>query len=219
VHTLIAGTNDHPSKSGDTVDVEWRRADGSLVDKTVKIGEVTQRDGTKTPGIGISPSVVVPKLSFGQAVVEAPKQTFDIGWESVKALGSIFSPSGISNYFHILAGDNGKDVNQNNRFLSPVGFGVVAVDAVKAGWVDAFGLLIAINVFVGLFNLLPLLPFDGGHIAVATYEKIASTVRRRRVQVDINKLLPITAVVVAILGFIALSSLWLDATRGVPSPF
>ena len=36
-----------------------------------------------------------------------------------------------------------------------------------------------------LFNLLPLLPFDGGHIAIATYEKIASTVTRRRVQVDV----------------------------------
>ena len=46
----------------------------------------------------------------------------------------------------------------------------VANDAVKAGWVSVFGLLIAINVFVGLFNLLPLLPFDGGHIAIALYE-------------------------------------------------
>ena len=30
----------------------------------------------------------------------------------------------------------------------------------------------AINVFVGLFNLVPLLPFDGGHAAIATYERI-----------------------------------------------
>ena len=35
-------------------------------------------------------------------------------------------------------------------------------------------LLAAINIFVGLFNLIPLLPFDGGHIAIATYEAIRS---------------------------------------------
>ena len=48
-----------------------------------------------------------------------------------------------------------------------------------------------INIFFGIVNLLPLLPFDGGHIAVATYEKIASTITGRRVQVDVAKLMPI----------------------------
>ena len=89
----------------------------------------------------------------------------------------------------------------------------------KAGWVSVFGLLIAINIFVGLFNLLPLLPFDGGHIAIALYERIASTVRRRRVQVDAAKLMPITVAVVAVLGFIFLSSLFLDITHPVANPF
>ena len=100
-----------------------------------------------------------------------------------------------------------------------VGFGQLANDAVRAGWVDALGLLIAINIFVGLFNLLPLLPFDGGHIAIATYEKLASLVRHRRVQVDAAKLLPVTVAVVAVLGFIFLSSLFLDITRPVQNPF
>ena len=70
-----------------------------------------------------------------------------------------------------------------------------------------------------MFNLLPLLPFDGGHIAIALYEKIASTIRRRRVQVDAAKLLPITVAVVAVLGFIFLSSLFLDITHPVANPF
>ena len=61
-----------------------------------------------------------------------------------------------------------------------VGIAGVATDAVRSGWVDVFMLLIAINIFVGLFNLLPLLPFDGGHIAIALYENVASRVRRRK---------------------------------------
>ena len=66
---------------------------------------------------------------------------------------------------------------------------------------------------------MPLLPFDGGHIAIATYEKIASTIRRRPVQVDVAKLLPVTAVVMAVLAFIFLSSLFLDITRPLDNPF
>jgi membrane-associated protease RseP (regulator of RpoE activity) len=81
------------------------------------------------------------------------------------------------------------------------------------------GLLISINLFVGLFNLLPLLPFDGGHISIALYEKAASKVKRKRVRVDVAKLMPITVAVVAVLGFIFISSLFLDITRPVANPF
>ena len=157
-------------------------------------------------------------MSLG-AVVQAPRQVADEGWLSVKAIGSMFSPAGVSNYFRILSGDKGSNANQTQRFVSPVGVAGVADQAVRAGWADVFVLLIAINIFVGLFNLLPLLPFDGGHIAIALYEMVASTVRRRRVQVDAAKLMPITVAVVAVLGFIFLSSLFLDIAHPIANPF
>jgi membrane-associated protease RseP (regulator of RpoE activity) len=131
----------------------------------------------------------------------------------------MFSPSGISNYFRILSGDKSDDTDQSQRFVSPVGLGQLADGAVRAGWVAVFGLLISINIFVGLLNLVPLLPFDGGHIAVASYEKVASKVRGRRVQVDITKLMPITVAVLMVLAFIAVSSLFLDITNPVSNPF
>mgnify|MGYP001240504806 CR=1 FL=1 len=34
------------------------------------------------------------------------------------------------------------------------------------------GVFVAINLAIGVFNLIPMLPFDGGHIAIATYERI-----------------------------------------------
>jgi membrane-associated protease RseP (regulator of RpoE activity) len=131
----------------------------------------------------------------------------------------MFSPSGISNYFRILSGDKSENTQQDQRFLSPVGFGQVANDAVQAGWVSAFALLITINIFVGLLNLLPLLPFDGGHIAVASYEAVMSRIRRRKVQVDMAKLMPITVAVLGVFAFIFVSSLFLDITNPVKSPF
>jgi membrane-associated protease RseP (regulator of RpoE activity) len=153
------------------------------------------------------------------SIVEAPRQVAGLGWDSVKAIGGMFSPAGVSNYFRILSGDESSKTNQQNRFVSPVGVANVASNAVKAGWVDVFLLLISINIFVGLFNLLPLLPFDGGHIAIAVYENIASKVRRRKVQVDAAKLLPITVAVLAVLGFIFLSSVFLDITHPLANPF
>lgn len=73
-----------------------------------------------------------------------------------------------------------------------------------------FLLIVAgVNFFVGVFNLLPLLPLDGGHVAVLAYEQGRHKLRRARGyrgelrRVDLNKLLPATYAVMAI--FVTLS--------------
>ncbi|HWS48020.1 MAG TPA: site-2 protease family protein [Acidimicrobiia bacterium] len=209
----------NPAKPGETRVFTVRRGDASPVDIVVTLQASTDPGSNGRVVAGIAPQVVVPHPGVLASIARAPREVGDFAWSSIKAIGGMFSPSGIANYFHLLAGDTGKNVNQQNRFVSPVGFGKLASDAVRSGWVDAVGLLIMINIFVGLFNLLPLLPFDGGHIAIASYERIASAARGRRVQVDVNKLMPITAAVVAIFGFIFLSSLFLDITRPIANPF
>ena len=72
----------------------------------------------------------------------------------------------------------------------------------------------AVNLFLALFNLIPLLPFDGGHAIVATYEAAASRVRGRRVVVDQRRLMPVTAVVIGLLLLLGLSTMYLDV-RGL----
>ncbi len=78
----------------------------------------------------------------------------------------------------------------------------------SATWRDklsTFILLIAsLNLFVGLLNVLPLLPMDGGHLAVLCYERIKAAVFRARGRpepgpVDMTKLMPVTYVAVLIL--------------------
>ena len=208
---------ERPARPGDVVRFVVRRG-GVDIPFSVRLQQSTDA-AVKRVVAGVAPRAVVEHPGLVRSVVLAPRQVADVAWESVKAMGTMFSPSGISNYFRILSGDNSSNTDQNKRFVSPAGVGALASDAVQAGWVSVFGLLIAINIFVGLFNLLPLLPFDGGHIAIALYERFASMVRRRRVQVDAAKLLPITVAVVAVLGFIFLSSLFLDITHPVTNPF
>jgi len=77
-------------------------------------------------------------------------------------------------------------------------------------FVVLLALLASINVFVALFNLLPLPPLDGGHAAVAIYEGIASKVRGRRVRVDYQKMRPVAAAVVVVILVFGLSTIYLD---------
>jgi membrane-associated protease RseP (regulator of RpoE activity) len=94
--------------------------------------------------------------------------------------------------------------------LSPVGLWRIAGDMFDAGWAPVLTLLISINIFVGIFNMVPLPPFDGGHVMVATYEAIASKIKRRRYAVDMAKLLPVAYAVIMALVLLSASALWLD---------
>ena len=68
-------------------------------------------------------------------------------------------------------------------------------------------LIASLNIFVGAFNLLPLLPLDGGHLAVVIFERIRAWFNRLRGLpdpglVDIQRLVPLSLVVFAVLvGF------------------
>jgi len=66
-------------------------------------------------------------------------------------------------------------------------------------------ILAVLNFFVGIFNLLPLLPLDGGHIAIAWFERVRSWLARLRGKpdpgrVDYFKLMPVTYAVIIIMG-------------------
>ncbi|MFY7812660.1 MAG: M50 family metallopeptidase [Candidatus Nanopelagicaceae bacterium] len=74
--------------------------------------------------------------------------------------------------------------------------------------IATFLLIIAsLNIFVGIFNLIPILPLDGGHIAVALFEGARRQIYRIRGRtepgkVDIEKLTPITVIVLVALIFL-----------------
>jgi membrane-associated protease RseP (regulator of RpoE activity) len=93
-----------------------------------------------------------------------------------------------------------------NTPISVVGASRLGGETVQHGaWALFLNILITLNFFVGVFNLLPLLPLDGGHIAIAFFERIRSWVyaRLRRPdpgRVDYLKLMPFTYAVILIFG-------------------
>ena len=79
-----------------------------------------------------------------------------------------------------------------------------------------FLLIVAsLNIFVGLFNLLPILPLDGGHMAVAIADEIRAFIARLRGRprpagIDVNVLTPITIGVFAVLAVLTVILLIAD---------
>ena len=89
--------------------------------------------------------------------------------------------------------------------MSVVGASFIGGELVERSLWDSFWLMLAsLNFFLALFNLLPLPPLDGGHIAVVIYEKIRDLFRRLRGQTpggpaNYEKLMPVTIVMAALL--------------------
>ena len=85
----------------------------------------------------------------------------------------------------------------------------------QAGWAGVLALLATVNIFLGLINLAPILPFDGGHIAVATYERVREGRSGRRHMIDIARLMPITYAVVLFLIFFGVGAIYLDIANPI----
>jgi len=105
--------------------------------------------------------------------------------------------------------------------ISVVGASRIGGEVAQRGLWEVFILLLAgLNFFIGVFNLLPLLPLDGGHMAVTAYEKVRNLMRVRRgkpigAPVDYTKLLPLTYVVILLGGGVTVLTIIADVVNPV----
>jgi membrane-associated protease RseP (regulator of RpoE activity) len=89
---------------------------------------------------------------------------------------------------------------------------VIGLVRVSGGLEFALFLMAYVNVFVGVLNVVPLYPLDGGHFAVALYEKI------RGRQADVRRLLPIAAAVFVFILAIGVLGIYFDIVDPLPVP-
>ncbi|NLU81514.1 M50 family metallopeptidase [Rhodococcus sp. HNM0569] len=198
--------------------------DGTEFDVTVPVQQVQRMvyvDGTsevRSQDVGaIGVSGPPSRVEYGalSAVPATFAYTGDIFVETGKALVSL--PSKAVDLWHAIAGgERGLDTP-----VSVVGASVIGGQAAEAGNIPMFvSLLASLNFFLGAFNILPLLPLDGGHMAVAIYEKIRNWIRNLRGEPDgapVNylRLLPITYVFVVIGGAFMLLTLTADIVNPI----
>lgn len=215
---------------GDTSISEWDDVSEALEERADDVTTfVVERDG-ETVSLDVTPQVRSADDASGFVGISPGERfrTFGVlgaARESVLTLGEgtaamatgladFFSPSGLSeygeNFTEPRSGGGSGVAEAEKRPVGIIGIVDIGADLVDGDpWRLVF-LLANINLVIALFNLLPLLPFDGGHAAIAVYEEVASRVRHRRVRVDFRKLVPITSVVLFFFLTLALSIAYLD---------
>ncbi len=169
-------------------------------------------------GVRLGEAVALRRDGPGRALLGSVQGIGRISWLSVQSIAQRFSPHGISAYVQQLGGHRPPPLSSAARFESPIGIGRLAYQAAAAGLAAVLTLLVEINVFLGLFNLLPLLPLDGGHIAVALYERLRST-KSRPYHADVAKLLPLAYAVILAMVVLGITAAYLDITQPLPNPF
>ncbi|HEY2332854.1 MAG TPA: site-2 protease family protein [Acidimicrobiales bacterium] len=205
----------HP---GESVTIVVDR-DGGQQALTVDLADTHPGSTARAGYLGVGPDIHPARLGVLDAVGRSVGETRMAMWQSITGIGHLFSPHGLSQYYDNVRGDVGSGsagtTASENRPTSVVGIVQVGAQVAKDGPVNVVYLLFFVNVFIGVFNLLPLLPFDGGHVVIATYEKVRSSIRGRAYHADVTKLMPLTYAVVALLGLIFVSSLYLDILHPV----
>jgi membrane-associated protease RseP (regulator of RpoE activity) len=155
--------------------------------------------------LGIQDTNVFRRYNPIRSVTYAGSMFGQVLTGSAKEIGSL--PSAIP---HLFAKNRAS--TSAGQVTSVVGAGEITGSVVSAnvGWqvkVDYVLLIMAsLNIFVGAFNLVPLLPLDGGHIAVVIFERVRAWFARLHGRpdpglVDMTKLVPVSVGVFAILVF------------------
>ncbi|CRZ15020.1 M50 family metallopeptidase [Mycolicibacterium neworleansense] len=209
----FAAMADAVRKLNGPVTIELKR-DGQTLTKVVDVTQ-TQRftsADAKEPAtvgaIGVAAVKVEPPTPYNPiaAVPATVSFTGDMAVMLGKSLAKI--PTKIGALVEAIGGAE----RDKETPISVVGASIIGGETVEAGlWVAFWFFLAQLNFVLGAVNLVPLLPFDGGHIAVATYEKLRNMFRAALGKaaagpVNYLKLMPATYVVLlAVLGYTLLT--------------
>src|SRR5680860_818786 len=139
----------------------------------------------------------------------------------------VFSPEGLGRFFPSVGDEGPRDLESPT---SLVGIGQAVNAFGNAG--DLFAVIVVLaqlSIVLGVLNMLPLPPLDGGHVAVLAVEEGVNAVRARRGRsqgeapdegrerwtVDPSVLTPIALAVILFFVVLSFTALYLDLTKPI----
>lgn len=160
--------------------------------------------------LGIRPEshVVTARLGPADSAVYAGQHFGTFMVKTAQAFAAI--PAAIPTLF---SSDRGQAVSGGAHVSSIVGVAQTtgSIFGLERPWslkvLSFLGIMVVVNISIGMLNLLPLMPLDGGRLALLGFERSRSGLarlfgRRDPGPVDLNKLLPVASVMlVVIIGF------------------
>jgi membrane-associated protease RseP (regulator of RpoE activity) len=197
---LIRANTDKPA----TIVVERNGAQETLNTNTI-VNQVREEAGSdkfvSVGFLGVSPEQKVERQDFAFVVDKMGELTV----ATVKALGN-FPEKLVGVAKSIVGGERDQDSPMSVVGASRVAGEVASNNELTGGERIAFlvSLLASLNLFLALFNFIPLLPLDGGHMAGAIWEGIKRGFAKLLGRpdpgyVDVAKLLPIAYVAASVI--------------------
>ena len=195
------------TRPGEEVTITVERAGQTLDLAATLATRENPNTGAEEGFLGVAPGTVVRDVGIIESLRLGGRQlglavglTFDV-------LGRIVQPETLGRLAGVLVGNT--EIPDEIRPVSPIGIGNIGAQVDELGWASFVVLLASVNVMLGTLNVLPLYPLDGGHFAVALYEKIF----RRRA--DVRVLAPVAALVIGLFGFLGLVAIILDIVNPI----
>ncbi len=198
---LIAVTQDHVGQPM-TVTVE---RDGETL-TVVVVPVQSELGGEQVARIGVSLGGRERRGVLG-SITGGADLVVDNLVSTVQSIGRIFGPEGVGRVVQLVFTDTPRAPTDVS---SIVGVARVAGNIGSGNTGNFWDILLLfglVNVFVGFLNLLPLPPFDGGHLAVLLIEKI------RGRPVDMRKVIPVSAAVAAFFIVFTIAVVYVDLVK------
>jgi membrane-associated protease RseP (regulator of RpoE activity) len=202
--------------------------DGQNLELPVTIA-TAERPAIDEQGLATSETVTAgfvglgPEFAWvGQPWTTVPQYMWDLTVQSVRAL--VMLPVKL---YHLVVdtliggGERSVDSPVSVVGVSRLGGDIAAMDEPMTAKIATFlGLAASLNLFLFLFNLLPVLPLDGGHVAGALYEALRRLFARVRGRpdpgpVDMARLLPVAYVVAGALLLMGVVVIWADLVKPI----
>lgn len=179
-------------------------------------------EGRTIGQIGVTTTFATVRADPLVAVTHSVSITGYLISRSVQALISL--PSKIPSLWSQAFSDKPRDANGMMGVIGVARYSGEVVGNGRLSYSDRIatfiGIIVQLNVFVGIFNLLPILPLDGGHMAVAIADEVRGIFarlrkRRRPAPIDVAILTPITMVVFVLLAGLTLLMVVADVVNPV----
>jgi membrane-associated protease RseP (regulator of RpoE activity) len=173
--------------------------------------------------LGVEIEQATAHVGLASAIGSSFTTMWQVTEQELTGIAQTFSPHGLNSVLHQVTNPKAAQSAVNNpgsapRPVSIVGIANLGAQSEQAGLASVLMLLIAINIVFGILNMLPMIPLDGGHVAIAAYEWVRTKKGQPYYRADITKLFPVAAIFIAFLALFVFAGIYLDITHPLQIP-